>query len=379
MKKISYMIAAFVSAIVLASCDTREPAITNVVPCVIGSVPSEVFNISDIIAKEPERKTLFTLTWTPAQIKSANGEIKVAPITYNVEFDNYGNGFSNAKPYAIHSGNISSLDIPVMDFSTWVLSNIDGAKPGSVSKLEVRIKAQYGDADNFTYSQNAQVVYINPFGYQPMYIIGDRNSWNTSDTSYRLFKNNNDASDFTQTYTGKFKGEFKLISKGCLGTDDMYCKVSDTQMAVSKDGDPFSVPSEGYYTLTINVKDMTYTITPYTNQNPKTFTAVSFMGQWCDWVTTSESALMKATEYDPHIWSGTFDLTTVDYGVKFCGNKGWGDKWQPESTKTEEIPFGISLYNSKESSDPNFSLGTNTGTYFVSLNDITGHYIIEKQ
>lgn len=378
MKKISYIIAAFIGAVALASCDTREPALKNIVPCVIGEVPSEVFNISDIMQKEPERQTLFTLTWSPAQMKTNNGEVKVAPVIYNIEFDAYGNGFNKAKAYSIISGNATSLDIPVMDFSTWVLSNIPGAKPGSDTSLEVRIKVQYGDAENYTYSQNAQVVKINPFGYQPLYIIGDRNSWDNTDTSYRLFKDNNDGGDFTQTYTGKFKGEFKLISKGCLGTDDMFCKVSDTQMAVKSSGEPFKVEQEGYYTLTVNIMDMTYSITPYA-RTPKTFTSIGFMGQWCNWVTNDPLAQMTPTEYDPHIWSGTFDLATVDYGVKFCGNLGWGDKWQPDATKTEEIPFGIAEYNKDIAGDPNFSLGTNTGTYFVMLNDITGHYIIEKQ
>lgn len=380
MKKLYSIFVIIAGALILASCNKREPAITSVTPSVIGSVPAEELVISEIMK---ERDTLFVLNWTPAKFKTSSGSVDVAPLVNYIEFDAYGNGFANAAAYSIIQGEVTSLAIPVMDFSVWVLANIKGAKAGSATKIEVRIKTKYGDGENYTYSNNAPVITINPFGSQPMFIIGDRNDWDTSDKTYRMFRNNNDESDFTMTYTGMFKSKFKLISKGSLGTQDMYYMKSGdskegTMGAGIHEGDEFTVPSEGIYTITIDLMSMTYKITPY-SKTPKKFTSVGFMGQWCEWVTNSPKAQMTASEYDPHIWSGTFDLTTVDYGVKFCGNLGWGDKWQPDATKTEEIPFGIAEYNKDIAGDPNFSLGTATGTYFVMLNDITGHYIIEKQ
>lgn len=381
MKTCKHIILVLAGLLLLASCDKREPALTNIVPCVIGDVPTEALDINSIMK---ERKILFKLEWTPAQFITEKGAVPTAPLIYSIEFDKYGNGFNDAKPYAIIQGDATSFEIPVMDFSVWVLSNIPGARAGSPVTVEIRIKVQYGDAESYTYSANAKPLTIIPFGVQPMYIIGDWNDWNTADATYRMFRDNNDESDFTMVYVGRIKTEFKFIAKGSLGTQDMYYKKSDTEMAAGvHEGDAFTVPVEGYYEVRMNIMDMTYSIKPYDVTGKKVYTSVGFMGAWCSWTTTDPNAQLTQSPYNPHLWYGTFDLSTVEYGVKFCGNKGWGDKWQPSESTTEEIPYGVAFYNyvnpDDPGSDPNFSLGSASGTYFTSLNDLTGHYIIEKK
>lgn len=381
MRTCKQILLVLAGMLLLASCDKHEPAITNIVPCTIGAVPTEALDINAIMK---ERKILFTLQWSQPQFATEKGSVAAAPIVYNIEFDKYGNGFSNAKAYSIIQGDASQFDIPVMDFSVWVLANIQGAKAGSPITLEVRLKVQYGDAENYTYSSNAQPVTIIPFGVQPIFLIGDWNDWNTADNTYRMFRDGNDESDFTMVYVGRIKSEFKFIAKGSLGTQDMYYKKSETEMGVGvHDGDAFTVPSEGYYEVAMNLMNMTYSIKPYDATGKKSYTAVGFMGAWCNWTTTDAKAQLTQSPYNPHLWYGTFDLSTVEYGVKFCGNKGWGDKWQPSESTTEDVPYGVSFHNyvnpDDPASDPNFSLGSATGVYFTSLNDLTGHYIIEKQ
>lgn len=383
MKTFKHILLVLAGLLLLASCDKHEPAITNIVPCTISDVPKETFDINAII-KDKERKVLFTLKWSQAQFMTEKGSVATSPIVYNVEIDRYGNGFNNAKAYTIIQGDASEFDIPVMDFSVWVLSNIEGAKAGSPITVEVRIKVQYGDAENYTYSSNAQAITIIPFGVQPIYLIGDWNDWDTSDKTYRMFRDGNDESDFTMIYVGKIKGEFKFIAKGSLGTQYMYYKKSDTEMDVDvHEGDPFTVAEEGYYEVKMDLMTMQYSIKPYSIAGKKSYTSVGLMGAWCDWLPASAKAQLTQSPYNPHLWYGTFDLTTVEYGVKFCGNKGWGDKWQPSESTTEEIPYGVAFYNYKNpddpASDPNFSLGSASGIYFTSLNDLTGHYIIEIQ
>lgn len=380
MKKISYILAAFVSAIVLASCDTREPAISNIVPCVIGEVPTETMDIRAIMK---ERENLFTLTWSQAQFKTESGEVKVAPIIYNIEFDNYGNGFAAAKAYQIIPGNASSFAIPVTDFGSWVLTNIDGAKGGVECKLEVRIKAQYGDGETFVYSANAKSFTIIPYGLQPMYVIGDWNqtgkgeaNWDTTDKTYRMFRKSNSASDFTYFYTGPMMGEFKLIGKDALGTQEMYYDAGDGKLAVGvHQGDAFKVPVDGeYYTINIDLNTMTFTFESYdvtkSQTKGKDFTTpgVGFIGDFNSW---GGDIPLTQSPYNPHLWSCETGEITGGY-AKWRTVGSWNDKWCPQENN---LPFGLADYNPTTHDN---CIVPETGNYYLQLDDMTGYYIAEK-
>lgn len=359
------------SLLMLASCNKNEPVLLSVTPAVIGEVPSDVMDIRQIMK---ESDNLFTLTWMPAEFLANDGSIFVAPIIYNVEFDVFGKGFSNAKAYSIIQGDAHELDIPVSDFGSWVLTNISGAKGGEAIDLEIRIKAQYGDGENFVYSSNAKKITIIPYGQQPMYLVGEWNEWDTSDATYRMFKESNESDNYEYVYTGKMKGSFKLIGKDALGTEEMYYVESEGKLAVGvHEGDAIIVPSEGYYTITVDLSDMSYTFSSYNIAESQTmgqdFTSrgIGFIGDFNGWggdIPLTQSA------YDPHLWYVTADLPTGGY-AKWRTLGGWDGKWCPIENN---MPYGLSDYNPTAHDN---CIVPAAGTYLLILNDMTGHYIAE--
>lgn len=378
-KKWQLIIGAFLVALLMGACaDQTEPTLVKISRCEIEPQSSEQMDLKAIAAKQD---ILFTLRWSKAQFIMSNQEsVPVAPIKYAVEIDFFGHAFDGAQTYAIVTGT-DSLEIPVQDFSNFLISTM-GAKPNENNRFELRIAAQYGEGSNYTYSKNVLELNLIPFAsygpLQAVYIIGDMNNNDFENRDFRIFRaDNQDVRNYT--YTGKLSGSFALYPQDAFGSTDVYYPAADGKLAYGQMVTPFTVDEEGYYTLNVNFDAMTYSIEPYDVTGKKEFTSVSFMGQWCNWETTDPQAELTPNAYDPHIWSATFTLSTVQYGVKFCANGGWSDKWQPDADATAEIPYGVALYNETITGDPNFALGEEIGTYFVMLNDLTGHYIIEKQ
>ncbi|MCQ2351633.1 MAG: SusF/SusE family outer membrane protein [Paludibacteraceae bacterium] len=372
MKKLHIIFAVFISAVILASCDTREPAIKSITPSVIGEVPTDTLDIRSIMKTSD---TLCVITWTPAVFNTEKGSVDVAPITYNLEFDKFGNGFVNAKPYAIIQGNNTSVVLPTVDFGSWVLSNITDAKGGEAITMEIRVKAQYGDGETYTYSSNAPKLTIIPYGLQPMYVVGEWNNWDTKDISYRMFRDTNDSNDFTYTFTGKMKGSFKLMGKDAVGTQELYYNAGDGKLNVGvHEGDAFVVPEEGYYTIKIDLNSMTFTLDAYDTSKSQTkgkdFTSnpVGFIGDFNSWGAIEP---MQQDAYDPHLWRHNGLSVTSGY-AKWTTKSLWSGKWCPVDNN---MPYGLSDYNPTAHDN---CIVPETGTYLLILNDMTGYYIAER-
>ena len=81
-----------------------------------------------------------------------------------------------------------------------------------------------------------------------------------------MFRDDSDPSNPVYTYTGRIAANcyFKFCPEEALGTYKMYCDKGDGQMSYEENaGGAFYNATEGYKTITINAKDMTYTITDF--------------------------------------------------------------------------------------------------------------------
>ncbi len=131
-----------------------------------------------------------------------------------------------------------------------------------------------------------------------------------------------------------------------------------------------AVSSEGYYTLTVDIDAMTYTLTPFNASTAPTFTTIGVIGN----ATTGNDAgwgadidMTKST-FDPHIWFVRgIELFEVDGEVgkiKFRANDSWDVNWGGPTT-----PSGQATQNGPDINAP-------AGTYDIWFNDITKRYLL---
>lgn len=254
----------------------------------------------------------------------------------------------------------------------------------------------YSGADSFSYiisdgngntstgNVDINVMAIMPYTAttpSPWYIIGLANGgWNNSSgglgvsiyplsvvtgNSYNL------AGNGLFTFTGYFQASrgFKLIN--VLGNWDIQWGMSGSTYVKNNSGaGNINVPSNGYYTITLNSITDNLTIVPAII-TPTTYTSMGMIGEMNNW--GSDVAMTPAETTNNHIWYTTYtfanDFTPPvgNGGMKFRANADWGINWG-----AGEFPVGLGVNN-----------GTNipfkAGTYVVIFNDINGCYYFMKQ
>lgn len=202
-----------------------------------------------------------------------------------------------------------------------------------------------------------------------LYIIGNAigsKEWDNANTEYIMFREDNDAASFVYTYTGKFKqAEFKLISGKDLGTwSNLYGSGGDDKLSQDSGAGNISVPAEGYYTLTVNTRELTYSLVPYDTSSAQSYTAVGLVGEFNGW---GNDLALTVTDYDPHIWIVNESSITAGE-IKFRADNDWADSWGG-SVSVET--FGRAVYKSND----NMNLTTSSVFQMIKFNDLTGHYI----
>ena len=108
-------------------------------------------------------------------------------------------------------------------------------------------------------------------------------------------------------FTGYFKaGSFKLVST--LGQwAPMYGKGdAGTIVFRGADADPdpatFSIPTDGYYTFTMNTEALTYTLNAYDASSAADYTTVGIIGSSTPQGWDNSTALTQST-FNTHLWS----------------------------------------------------------------------------
>lgn len=167
-------------------------------------------------------------------------------------------------------------------------------------------------------------------------------------------------------YTGYFQASrgFKLIKDVGSWSEQWGMK---NGVYTHNTGDNINVPSDGYYTITLNSIDNTLTIVPTTTP-PAKYNSMGMMGEFNGWSTDISLAATETT--NNHTWWAIYTFAsdfTTNGGCKFRANGSWDTNWGAVT-----FPFGIGT-----PSGPNCQF--KAGTYLVSFNDITGNYSFIKK
>ncbi|MDR1544723.1 MAG: SusF/SusE family outer membrane protein [Prevotellaceae bacterium] len=386
-KFISFLI--IVTALILSSCkNDNAPQLTDVVSGEFDALPVSEFALAEPASGNP---LIVTLTWTKTKFYLDSKEQPVGNVKYLVEADIAGNNFANAVTFAASDdSNPLAANLFVNDINS-VLLNDFKAMAGQNLNLELRLKTIYGDNSNvnFIYSITPLAVKFTAFRPEneliPACLIGDMNAWNLNGREFLMYRDDNKVTNHVHTYTGKFGANthFKFCSEIALGDEEkMFGKGENNKLVIG--GADFVLETEGYYTLTINDKEMTYSIDMYDVESAAEYAVMGFVGAFCGWGEGGADPEMQnftvktnsgANIIDTHNWYLEIQLDNIDYGVKFRANHGWGDRWCP--VKSTENPYGLAEHN--PTSDPNIDIAAQgIGKYEVRFNDLTGHYFVKK-
>ena len=265
--------------------------------------------------------------------------------------------------------------------------------PIVVKEVYVRLKAVVSDAvnnpvDNDTivkalYSNVIKLkvkpytVPLDPYYDVPIrtwYIIGLGGNWTnnksalgTSLIPLSVVDENayNIDGDGTFVYTGYFSASsgFKLIRD--IEAWNPQWGMTDGSFTYDS-GDNITVPTDGYYTITLNSIENKLTIEP-ADITPTIFTSMGLIGEFNDW--GADVNLTSNANTGGHVWYGTITFNadhTTDGGCKLRANGNWDNNWG-----AEYFPYGLGVQNGK-------NILFKAGTYHVVFNDITGGYYFVK-
>lgn len=366
--------------IVLFNCsdDEKAPVLTDIEASKLNGLPSNMIELE--LPEESANPLVFTVTWTETffYMDGSKQAIPAGPLSYDLQIDIEGNGFAGAKTLASTSRLFT--DIFTTDLNTFLLREFD-IEPGEAVNYEMRIRTAYGEG-NISQTVNSSnslpvtiTTYTPPGDIEPIYIIGDMQGWNNSSKEFMMYRNSSASDDYVYTYTGLIKANtyFKFCPESSLGAfDDMYCAGAN---GVLERGDlgAFYIENEGYYTLTIDIGAMTWSIEEYDASAAPSWQIMNFVGAFSEWGAVNEPNMIPSA-YDPHQWNLDITLNTIEYGVKFRADNSWDNRWCPKIPT--DSPYGIAEFN-PTAHDNNIDISNQgTGNYHVRFNDLTGHYIV---
>jgi len=369
----------------LFACTKKDQlTLTGTDASLINELPGTTYLLENPGDEDP---LLFKLSWTEPRFRM-NGSSEgspVAPVTYTVQLDEAGKNFTTARTLTITASR--SFDVHTKELNSFLMDSLN-ANPGSSKEIEIRLLITYGQNNaGKAYSVNVLKLVVAPFTYsdplQLMYIIGDMNGWNNSNTASMLpmFKDDSQPNNYTYTFTGFFRANcfFKFLPTESLGSYKAYCFKNETQMEyVESAGGAFYNADAGYKTITINLRNLTYTISDYNATGIADWSFLGFIGEFCGW--DNEPGMTRFSLENSHIWTMNLDMAPLSGGnthpVKFRANKSWGSRWA--AIDPDALPYGKAIFLTGSEYDPNIVIKKG-GTQQIIFNDLTGHYFIKAQ
>ena len=316
-------------------------------------------------------------------------------VTYALQIDKTGDNFAN--PQTVTTATTNTLPVPITQLYNVVTDpKTLNAPAGVKTSFDIRIMTTIGAGLIPTYS-NTQTIIIDPIlslkpytiaTPSPWYIIGmGDGKWTNakagigpsmfplSVVSGKAYLNSGVG---TFTYTGYFENAhpFKIVDNSMSWSDPSWGSSNKngdiTTPVLSGSSNNFVVPTDGYYTISLNAITNTCSIVPATAPSVN-YASMGLIGEFNGWGgDVALTAADPAAGVNNHIWYTTYTFT-IDFtppvgtgGCKFRANGAWTYNWGAGT-----FPIGLGTNG-----------GTNIpflkGTYTVFFNDIDGCFYFIK-
>lgn len=205
-----------------------------------------------------------------------------------------------------------------------------------------------------------------------LFFVGDATAagWNPNNNNTPMFRDaeNDDIFYFQGRFAGGDGVEgFKLLEM--LGAWQPQWGGTDGVLAVNRgdSDDPaaFKVEDDAYYSLMVNLDEMTYTWEEVDESEATVHTTIGIIGDATPggWDADTD---MTQSEFDPHIWYIN-DVELNDGEVKFRADDAWDVNW------------GDNTPNSGQAVQDGQNIPVTAGTYDIWFNTLDGRYILIAQ
>ena len=226
-------------------------------------------------------------------------------------------------------------------------------------------------------SDSKATIYVSSYAMPPVHLLGamfgawgvDPHAWDAANYTYVMFRDNPLGLDkYVARFEGfspvTYAGQVVVLKNADLGQWKQIGKGGEGQLKpTSEGGSNINIPTTEYYTFTVDMVNMSYSITPYDASNATNYEGIELTG-------AGNSPIVLSQAYNnPHIWQAdNVELNTSD-NVRFSASSGTG----LTSWGSDTFPWGTGTTSGIDISV------TRTGNYFVKFDDLTGHYIFYKK
>ncbi|MFT2009308.1 SusE domain-containing protein [Pontibacter sp. 13R65] len=361
-KKIHQLCYLLFCSLTLWACDKDED-MTIAQP---GTIPTLTATQTNLVLEEAQAgRDAVTFTWTPSSFGYA------AAVRYSLQFAlEEDTNFEAARTVAIANRAVRTFTVGELN----AIANEIGLATFSPSVMKVRVKADVSDKFEAVYSDPMTLnvtAYLSEPPFATLYMVGSATEFEWDENKPTpMFRSEEDV--FIYTFTGRFKaGELKFLGEpgkwapqyGNNGSDGLQFRETES------DPDPaaFTIPTAGYYKITLSLRSNSVTIEPYNEAGSPTYPAIGIIGEFNGW--SDNLPLMTKSAFNPHFWTKEHTFN-ADTEMKFRIQSGWTVNWGANGEPT-------SLYGTGGQDKPN--LQVTAGTYLILFNDLTGEYLfLEK-
>ncbi len=352
----------FVASLALMSCEKDEERLV----VKDGTVPTMSASANTVVLTEEEAANeALTINWTASEFGYP------AAVNYTLQLDMKGNNFEAPVEADLGGGSLKKT------FTVSELNTLINKLPITAfreNEIEARLKASVSDNVDPVYS-NVTAIKATPYLTEPpyatLYMVGDATEfeWDNAKAT-PMYRSEEDI--FIYTYTGRLKaGNLKFLGKlgswtpmwGSDGNNNVVFRETES------DPDPasFTIASEGYYTVSLDLRNNKYTIAPYNASGATVYPSIGIIGAFNDWGGIEP---MTKSAFNPHAWTIEYTFDT-DVQLKFRHAPNWDVNWGTEVGK-EAAKYG----KGKQGGE---NLQVSAGTYKILFNDLTGHYVFIKK
>ncbi|MFD2512323.1 SusE domain-containing protein [Pontibacter locisalis] len=353
------------ASLALMSCEKDE----DMVFVSEGTAPALTVSANSVVLEEDNAdNNALKLTWTPADFGYQ------AAVNYVLEMDMKGNNF--AAPVTAELGTDTEETFTVAQLNTLV-NRLD-IKAFNPNEIDMRVRASISPKIESPVSA-VKTLTITPYLTEPpyatLYMVGDATDagWNNGD-AIAMLRDPNDLFKFT--YTGKLKpGYFKFLGKRGGWAPMFGAGANNTLVFRETEADPdpasIQIQTEGYKTVTVDLRNNTYSITDYDASTKPVYNSIGIIGSFKPDATTdvwSKIVPMNKSSFNPHYWTVEYTFAD-DVEMKFRIASGWDSNWGAPAGEQEK------LFN-KAGGD---NIIIPAGTYFIVFNDLTANYLFIKK
>lgn len=346
------------------SCEKDEDRVT----VRTGETPTlSASTTSVVLDEEQAEEAAVVFSWSPLELAWSNPEVRNnEAVDYVLQIDTEEDNFES--PETISMG--SELETTYTHEQLNALLSRLELEPGQEGNIVVRLQSVLGENLPPTYS-NVITMSVTPWLDQPrfatIYMVGDAtaNDWDAT-RGMPMFRTQSDP--FLFIYTGYLEaGALKFLQNrgqwapqwGNDGEGGVAFRATES------DPDPgvFTVPANGYYTVVLDTRRMTFALDPYDATGAETYNSIGIIGGFNGW--SDPVVPMTKSSFNPHLWDLEYTFEE-DTALKFRISEGWSVNWGSGGDAEE-------IYGRGAQDSPDIQLAA--GSYRIRFNDLTGDYL----